>query len=433
MQLTSTELLMLLALLIFLAAATLILIHKRKPHHSDQLRIPRGQALETPDQNIPTEPEVGMEPRVEILKPDVPTKILIGENPAQPVVTIEEMASEEEYDRAEPIDTHHGSISRLTTLFQAAPSLLVASQTHGKRVMEVVINGDLVRAADGNGLRAFAMGGDGIKQHARLFEMPHLQSMINGAAIWQVASVIVAQKHLADITKKLDEIKKGINGISLFLDNQRKARIESTYDYLWQAYKAIQSSELPDSVRNQLEDCERDLLEIQHHLEREYRQKVDSRIKHEEMFGTANLTANITCKFTELRSLAEDIELCLKTRITGWYVMSLYPGEAQLKLARRESIYKSIESFQSLGRYCNVRMREEISGLDAIFNREKTLQKRRNALTGERLSTVRSLQRMAQKSNDAIERSTQLLLQNDHPTRILLQYDKDSLVGARVG
>ena len=64
--------------------------------------------------------------------------------------------------------------------------------------MEVVINGDLVQASDGDGLRAFAMESGHIKEHARLFDVQKLQNAINAAAIWQVASVVVAQKHLAN-------------------------------------------------------------------------------------------------------------------------------------------------------------------------------------------------------------------------------------------
>jgi hypothetical protein len=70
--------------------------------------------------------------------------------------------------------------------------------------MEVVINGDLVRAADGHGFRAIAMGAKGVREHARLFEVKNLQNVVNAAAVWQIASVLVAQKHLADISKITD-------------------------------------------------------------------------------------------------------------------------------------------------------------------------------------------------------------------------------------
>ena len=117
---------------------------------------------------------------------------------------------------------------------------------------------------------------------ARLFEIGNLQNVINAAAIWQVASVLVAQKHLADISSKLDEINDNIIALSQFLEDQRESRIRSAYDYLGQAYRALGSGELSGAVRNELENCERDLLEIQHHIEKEYRQRVEKKIEKRE-------------------------------------------------------------------------------------------------------------------------------------------------------
>lgn len=228
-------------------------------------------------------------------------QIVIGQIPSAPLITIESFPDLEAFQNAKPIDARSNKpISKLNALFQAAPALLVAGEAHGKRLMEVVINGDLVRAADGNGLRAYARSDGRITEQARLYEAEKLSDMINAAAVWQIASVVVAQKHLADISQKLDDLKNGVDHISEFLDNQRRARIESTYEYLRQAYVALEGGDLPQSVRNQLEDCERDLLEIQRHLSMEYQQKIDKKVEHSEQFGTEDLTKDIGVKVSQL-------------------------------------------------------------------------------------------------------------------------------------
>lgn len=362
----------------------------------------------------------------------LPCRIIIGENPDFPVVTIEALPSINEYEMAKPLDAQNStSISRLSALCQAIPSLLVAGEASGKRLMEVVINGDLVRASDGNGLRAFTMASKGIKEHARLFDVQNLQNMINAAAIWQIASVVVAQKHLADISRKLDEIKDGVQGISRFLDNQRKSRIRATYTYLGQVYQAIQGGDLPDTTRIQLENCERDLLEIQHHLEMEYRQKVDKKVEHTETVGTKDLTSGITYKIQELDLLTEDIALCIKTRIAAWHVLSLFPGEPQLKLARRSSIQESIETFASLAPYCEEVMKREISTITSFWNSKDTLAARRKVLTNKCDSTVQTLAHKTQQGRQQVERSEQLMLDNDRPTRLLLQFENGEFVGVQ--
>lgn len=84
----------------------------------------------------------------------VPDRIVIGQTPSVPIVTIQAFPDVEAFQKAKPMDDHSSKpIGRLNALIQAVPSLLVAGEAHGKKLMEVVINGDLVRAADGNGLR----------------------------------------------------------------------------------------------------------------------------------------------------------------------------------------------------------------------------------------------------------------------------------------
>lgn len=369
---------------------------------------------------------------VEQPAPQFPDRLVIGTNPDFPLVTIEAVAVTDEFQKATPLNAmSNNGISRLNSLFQAAPSLLVAGEASGKKLMEVVINGDLVRASDGNGLRAFTMNGKKISEHARLFEVENLQNMINAAAVWQLASVIVAQKHLADISRKLDEIKAGIQHISQFLNNQRKSRILATYDYLEQVHLSIKGGELPNSSRISLESCERDLLEIQNHLEMEYLQKIDKKIKHSETFGTEQLTNDVGQKISELEELTEDMAFCLKTRIAAWHVLSLFPGEAQLKVARRGSIQKSIESFSSLSPKFDSVLKDEIAAIDSFWNKGSTLEARKEALNNKRMNTAKIIESGAIKGSESFSKSELVLLENDQPTKLYIQFENDKLVEVR--
>ena len=57
--------------------------------------------------------------------------------------------------------------------------------------------------------------------------------MVNAAAVWQVASVDVAQKHLADISAKLDEIHKGVEALEEINVRSPTSSISLTYTDLW--------------------------------------------------------------------------------------------------------------------------------------------------------------------------------------------------------
>lgn len=358
--------------------------------------------------------------------------IAIGGNRESPIVTIADILDISVFERAQPIsDSESGSINRLNALLQAIPGALAAGEVSGKKIMEVVVNGDLVRAADGNGMRAFVMGVEGIKENARLFEVQNLQNSINAAAIWQIASVVVAQKHLADISYKLDEIKSGVGDISNFLDSQRRSRVKSASEYLGQVYVAIQGGELPVASRIQLEDCERGLLEIQDHLIAEYRDVLSEGVKDSDTFGSEDVTKNIGNKIRKIDAISEDIALCVKARILCWYILSLYPGDMSLKSARRDSILRSILSYEGLGREFHEKMQAEIEAVDAFWNTEETLRARKSALKNQSKEYLESLGRRSSEGRSGVENCAQLLLESGRPTRLLFHYENEKLVGVR--
>lgn len=189
-----------------------------------------------------------------------------------------------------------------------------------------------------------------------------------------------------------------VNSISKFLNNQRKSRIKSTHTYLLQIYQSLQGGDLPLAVRNQLEDCERDLIEIQEHLFLEYKQIVDKKTEHADRFGTKKLTKNISIKMQDLELLAADMALCINTRIVAWHVLSLFPGESQLKLARRGSIKESIDKFVSLAPYLEEKIKKEIFDVNSFWNSENTLKARKDYLSNEYSSKVHELEEKARQA-----------------------------------
>ncbi|MES2280565.1 MAG: hypothetical protein V4542_04055 [Pseudomonadota bacterium] len=362
---------------------------------------------------------------------ELPQRLVIGSHPNHPVVTIESSNALAAYKKGKPIDLNSGSVGRLTAMLQAAPGLLVAAEASGERLMEVTINGDLARAADGNGFRAFALGPKGITEQARLFEVQNLQQLVNAAAVWQIASVVVAQKHLADISQKLDEIKNSVKGISQFLDNQRKARIQSTYEYLAQVYRAIQAGELSTSVRIQLESCERDLLEIHRHLIHELCQLLDEKVEHSEAFGSKDLKDGISSKIGRIKDHVSDIQMCLRTRIGAWHILSVFPGEANLSQSRRESIEASVREFAELEPLLRTSLDSEIDDIKAFWTKQSTLDARKSELRTKRDTTTDLLSSNATEALTSLKNTEQQFLTHDQPTRIFIEVQNGVLVAAR--
>lgn len=343
----------------------------------------------------------------------------------------------EAYESGRELDVKSGAIGRLSALLQAAPSLLVAAEAYGKRLMEVSINGDLVRAADGNGFRAMAIGKGGIKENARLFEVDKLQGVINAAAVWQIASVIVAQKHLADINEKLEEIKNAIKGVSQWLDNRRKARLNSIYDYLQQGARAIQAGELSASLRQEFESCERDLAEIFDHLAAEFEQEAQKKVEHNEMLGTEDLARDLGLKLERLSKLAGDMHMALKVRAGCLHLVRLYPGETKLVEARRESIGRALRRLQELVASMGPQVEAQISAMNSYANKltswfgSTTLEDRKSNLRSKRDAVLREAKSGTQHLENGFLRTDAQFLEFDRPTRILVEVREGVLVGAR--
>lgn len=353
--------------------------------------------------------------------------VVIGDQPGRPAITIQPSTAFSDYGAGQRRDPADNALGRLGAVLQSAPSLLVAGEAHGRQLYEVVINGELVRAADGNGLRAFTMGPKGIQEHARLFENGRLQNMINAAAVWQVASVVVAQKHLADISRKLDRISEGVSAISGFLDSEREARIAAAWRYLGQAKGVLAAGELPVSMRGQLEQCERDLIGMQLHLHREFIQILEKPVVRTETLGTEALARDILQKVTTLGSVLGSLELCLHTRIAAWHVLSLFPGEPGLKEIRHRDIQQAVYDLGALVPVFDREMDREIGAVASFFTPGSRIRQRRDLLTEAADALAGRISDAWSATDRGLRHAARLLRRHDEPVRLLLCYENGRL------
>jgi len=371
-----------------------------------------------------------LEAKTEVqFEPD--TRIVLADSSNKPAITIQASQDFEAYEAGRKDGSLSALASRLGSMLQAAPSVLAAGEASGKQLMEVVVNGDLVRAADGNGFRAFTIGSKGVKEHARLFDSERLQNVLNAGAVWQVASVIVAQKHLADISRKLDTIAEGVRSLSNFMNDQRRSRIEAAYRYLEQARSTLDAGEISSSIRTELERCERDLLETETHLHKEILQKFATAVKDEETIGTSDLAMGISRKIRSQEALLRELALCIRTRICAWHVLSLFPGEPKLKEARRADLQRAISDYAALSPAFENAINGDIRNMSSFFNLESTLKRRRDALEKQAGDTVLKIGNTRVAADRMICDTSELLTRHDAPVRILLQYKDGVLEGMR--
>ncbi|MEG2808711.1 MAG: hypothetical protein RR932_12185 [Acinetobacter sp.] len=297
--------------------------------------------------------------------------IIIGEDEQHPLIEISVPFSkqEKEYKKIPFLDAFSNIAS---VAAQAAPALMTAAEVANKHIMEVVIHGNLAKAADGNGLRAFSRATNGqFTEHARLYHADSLSNLVNAAAVWQIASVVVAQKHLADINKKLDNIQDGIDQINNFLQVERKTKIQAIAESLKE--KAELLSKKPEqrkhiidaSILSKYDD---DLKQIYLHLKSDIESYGLKKVEHKEMFGTAELKAAIEQKINKMEELIDLAFLCLNMRLIGCHLIDYLADVGFIKEARQQHILGEVKNIKLLIQEVKENITDEIESMYSFVN-----------------------------------------------------------------
>lgn len=298
--------------------------------------------------------------------------ILLGSDEKNPLIEISSKEHKENvnYAKLPNLDSLQNFAS---VAFQAAPSLLTQAKVASSSIMEVVVNGNLVKAADGNGYRAFVRGADGkIIENAKLHKPESLSNLVNTAAVWQIASVVVAQKHLADISQKLDELKDGIDKIQEFQQTERKSTIYMISNKLKEKLTVIMSLNGYDKegvVRAEEINSYDDTLEkIYLHLKSDLQTYGLKKIEHKEMFGSADYQKEMKAKITEINELTQLAYLCLNLRISGSSVLEYIGGKNQLIEYRLIELEKEISKLHQLIEDIKISIFNEIYSIKSKVN-----------------------------------------------------------------
>lgn len=275
-----------------------------------------------------------------------------------------------------------GVFSRMAPVLQALPSLSQSALANTGNYMRVVINGPLAESKSVvDAFQPYVRDGNGkIQEVAVLKDPKELKKLANLTAVWQAASIVVAQQHLADIADKLQDLSKEVERISKFLDQQRLSRIIAAVDYLNQFNGGIEvQSATP--LRNQLEHIERDLLEIQSHIKSELLSLCDESITKSDFFGSGNYSDAILKQIGRVSQLFDQFVFCIKARLVAWQILSAFPGELSIKLVRREGIEKDVRSIfdhDGLVKKLDGHFAVVIDGIHSRINTAETLRKRKS-------------------------------------------------------
>lgn len=237
----------------------------------------------------------------------------------EPVISLQSL-NDDKTSSKEKLDKTN--ITALNQLLGHIPMTMIKYDTSNKNYAVVNIALDkLTPAKDGNGLRGMLHGYNenghfGIKENIRLYDTKGLDNFVNTGLLLGFASTILAQKHLADISQKLDEIKLAIEQVSKFQQNERRAKIESAYQVCHFILGYIQNqNNIPDIEMIKLQNFMTKILAIHEHLKKDLRDvshKIQN-VKFDTMLNRNNSKDlhNLNHNFVEFRKIFQ--EYCLSS------------------------------------------------------------------------------------------------------------------------
>lgn len=265
-------------------------------------------------------------------------------------------------------------ISRLGPLLQTLPSLVTAAHVASHHYMEVIIDGALAKVKDGSGYRGFSLGEKGIKAHAVLLNPDKLNQLVNASILLNVASAILAQKHLADISNKLTQIIETIREISAFQNNARKSEIVGAIQYLQQITPVVIEGQSSPEIRQILEAIEKDFSTLQDHLLTDIAfagEKVAS-INDGSFFSSATITSKTQAQQKIIEERTMEWDLAMRVRGQALHLVSHSEGQTMLVERRQQAIEHHYAQFDTVISKVEKQLQSRIDSIGAVAEQANT-------------------------------------------------------------
>ncbi|HAE00656.1 MAG TPA: hypothetical protein DCL95_03920 [Rhodospirillaceae bacterium] len=325
-------------------------------------------------------------------------------------------------------------ISRLSPLLSVVPGMAAAIEVANTHYMEVVVNGSLQKGKDGAFSAVVRASNGTISEHAKLFDPSTLSSIVNAGAVFQIVSVAVAQKHLADISRKLDDIKSGVTKIQRFQEEHRRSAITGAIRYMEQVAQSVLEGEWTESIRVQIESHEARLLEVQEHILADIRSDSDriSELKDKEGFGSKGLETIIRDHQKLMYDLYNTLLLCIRARACGWQLLTVFPGEERLKQFRKRDIQDAILMLDAGGdllKQTDGKMQRTIGGLSSVWNTKLTLNERKLSLLEWNDELLKQIELCRLQVESDLNAAEAFMMERRQPTTMLLKIEGDRITG----
>ena len=252
--------------------------------------------------------------------PEAGTQLQVTNDQDEVVLAIHQIAEPEPREWQRVHDRDH-PVSRLNPLLSVVPSATIAGHVATNAYYVVECNGPLMKTADGFAYRAMSRGPAGIQEHATLFKANQLATLAGGAALWHLASVAFAQKHLHDISAALKKIESAIGQVADFQQDERKSRIRGTARQFALTLDEDASGEIRRESLYMIENALRELLEVEEHL------KIDLDRTLGKLKDASDIDSSTLEVIARASDLLEQAHFCVAVRMCGCQILAIASEE----------------------------------------------------------------------------------------------------------
>lgn len=209
----------------------------------------------------------------------------VQQNTNQLIIRLEQVSLEEIKDADKLIEIKDEKLlaridNLIPGLLQAGNAANNAIQANGELLYQAIIpaGAKLANSRDMEGaVRGFYHGADGINGHANLVAFDNTASVATNitSSVMGLASMVVGQYYMAQISSDLYKIDKGLNRISNFQDQEYKGKVFALVAHIQQVahfqVEILENEELRmseiDNLNRWKKDCEQLLAQACHTVE----------------------------------------------------------------------------------------------------------------------------------------------------------------------
>ncbi|MEB2184248.1 hypothetical protein VDS28_21160 [Xanthomonas campestris pv. campestris] len=255
-------------------------------------------------------------------------------------------------------------------------------------------------------------------------------------AVWQIASIVVAQKHLADISQRLGDIETGLERVEGKIDATRRSKLKGAIDYLKEISESILGGDFSTHFRIKLEDHANEMMEAKHQVEDILKARIAGLLSIQDpdtlnADGYANL---IRKEMADIAVHFREALLCSRARFQAWSLLAVMPGNETLKPKRYENILgdlnKLLDPNLVMGEFSR-KIHTMISRIHARVWTAEALSKLRMDVSNEFEKLKSDLWSDFESERKLVEQGADLLKDTEQPTRILVQTKGDEVISLK--